>query len=506
MSLLYQTEGEATLQISEECYKDLALEELVTAISAEEAEQKVVRDVISQVPERMETVIYRQDILKDFIENRDMSQALEKALHNIGILRDYREHNRLAIEKKASVWDLLDYVQELGVYVDVMEQINDIFREHPAQSEGLKWVATKVTEIVSTGGVSKLKEEIKDLKAEIGSTRSVLLGVNLSPDMYPEEVKVLGFSDAKYNLNVLSYLGRPQEILGYRPPNPMMRCLSLEVEKELSKSVKKIKQLFKQYMSLDGYFLTELYGELKYYILSAKFFLSLREQQYAVCMPILRKDSKDIEIKGVYNLRLALQKETQMVPNDFSFTQKERLFILTGPNRGGKTILAQGIGLAAHMAAIGLFVCASDYQGFRIRKVLTHFPADENETVKYGRLGEEAIRIREIVGESDETTLALFNETYSTTSASDALYLAKDLLHVLKHKNTLTIFNTHIRELARETAEMNQWDGESDIVSIVMEIKDNRNTFRVLRSEPHSSSYARNIAEKYGITYEQMME
>ena len=53
---------------------------------------------------------------------------------------------------------------------------------------------------------------------------------------------------------------------------------------------------------------------------------------------------------------------------------------------------------------------------------------------------------------------------------------------------------------------MNGWKGESDFVSIIMEIKDNVNTFHVKRSEPDSCSYARNIAEKYGITYEQMIE
>ena len=39
-----------------------------------------------------------------------------------------------------------------------------------------------------------------------------------------------------------------------------------------------------------------------------------------------------------------------------------------------------------------------------------------------------------------------------------------------------------------------------------MERKDEKNTFILKRAEPDSSSYARDIAEKYGITYEQMKE
>ena len=95
---------------------------------------------------------------------------------------------------------------------------------------------------------------------------------------------------------------------------------------------------------------------------------------------------------------------------------------------------------------------------------------------------------------------------YSTTSATDGLYLSMDLLRVLKELGSAVIFNTHIHELAKAISEMNQWDGESDVISIVMEIKDNVNTFRIKRSEPELKSYAKNIAQKYEITYEQMIQ
>ena len=39
-----------------------------------------------------------------------------------------------------------------------------------------------------------------------------------------------------------------------------------------------------------------------------------------------------------------------------------------------------------------------------------------------------------------------------------------------------------------------------------MEIVDNVNTFRLKRSPPDTTSYAKNIALKYGVTYEQMKQ
>ena len=71
------------------------------------------------------------------------------------------------------------------------------------------------------------------------------------------------------------------------------------------------------------------------------------------------------------------------------------------------------------MMSLGMFVTADSCIGLPFCNILTHFPIDENLTINYGRLGEEAVRIKEIVKASDENSLILFNETFSTTSASD---------------------------------------------------------------------------------------
>ena len=60
--------------------------------------------------------------------------------------------------------------------------------------------------------------------------------------------------------------------------------------------------------------------------------------------------------------------------------------------------------------------------------------------------------------------------------------------------------------MARSIEEMTGYGGKSRFVSLVMEIKDGENTFKVKRCDPDSKSYAMNIARKYGITYEQIKE
>ena len=53
---------------------------------------------------------------------------------------------------------------------------------------------------------------------------------------------------------------------------------------------------------------------------------------------------------------------------------------------------------------------------------------------------------------------------------------------------------------------MDGWAGKSKVISIVMERKNDENTFILKRAEPDTTSFAKDIAVKYGITYEQMTE
>lgn len=509
MSLLYLQENEPTITISDDTYKDLALHELCNTISTDSSNQELIQSILRQIPSRYATIQYRQEIFRDFWEKDEMCEELEMILEKLNILKEFMNHRRPDAEKKPSIWELLDYLRELEIYIEILEKMEQVLQKYKPQSQGLKQIAERVNAIVENGQLEQLKQSLSDLRADISTTKSMTLGINFTSDLYPQDVVILGFHNSKIapKLNFKEqYDNRYLKSGRYEKRDPLLNMLTREIEGHLSKEIRRMKRVFQEYISLDGYFLVELCSELRYYLLMTKFGRNLKAKGNLVCIPELKEHSNTVNMKGVYNIRLAINGEENIVRNDFAFSEKERLYILTGPNRGGKTMLTQGIGIAALMASLGLFVMAESYEGFPFTRILTHFPADENETVNYGRLGEEAIRIQQIVKGADSRSLVLLNETYSTTCASDGLYLAKDLVHVLKNRNVATVFNTHIHELARMTSEMNQWEGNSDVVSIIMEIIDNKNTFRVLRSEPDTSSYARNVALMYGITYEQMIE
>ena len=138
--------------------------------------------------------------------------------------------------------------------------------------------------------------------------------------------------------------------------------------------------------------------------------------------------------------------------------------------------------------------------------IFTHFPADENQTVNLGRLGEESKRISEIFSLATDKSLLLFNESLATTSFTEGLYIAKDVVKAMRSLGARTIFNTHMHELAMDLDEINALNGKIKVASLVTGIHEGQRSYKVYLAPPDGISYARDIAEKYGVTYSQLMQ
>lgn len=523
MNILFaENSARETVELKPETIKDLALWEIVDNVSRSDVEKKIIRDIFRKIPVDINDIRFRQDILKDLLGNELLTEKLTGILDQIKALKEFETMKMAILHQEDSLYVLLEKLRELSVYVNVTEDIVNCLKKTQLHSNGLKKILFHLEGIVSDEWFDRTKADINKMLDELSNVRSAMVGVNFTADLNIEEVSVVEFLPhrikSKYKLAEIAAsmgsivntgssansAGTPQ--MAVRMLDPLLVTMTPQIEKHMKRHYVKIKKVMAQHIRLDTSFVTELYEGLTFYIAMSRFAKKLRDGGCEICMPVLKDDYGTFKIKNLYNVRLFFAHEKNIVKNDFSFTPKENLYILTGPNRGGKTIIEQSLGIISVMTSIGCFVTASYCEGRPFLNVLTHFPVDENLTINYGRLGEEAVRIRELVADADDRTLILFNETYSTTSAADGLYLSMDLLRVLKELGTAAIFNTHIHELAKAIDEMNEWDGESEIVSIVMEIVNNVNTFRIKRSAPELKSYARNIAQKYEITYEQMMQ
>ena len=215
-----------------------------------------------------------------------------------------------------------------------------------------------------------------------------------------------------------------------------------------------------------------------------------------------------MKAKGFYNMRLSCAVD-QIVDNDLDFDCEKNLYILTGANRGGKTTVTQAIGLLHVLAQGGIFVPAKEFSFTPADCIFTHYPADEDKTLDFGRLGEECNRFRELFGQCTENSLLLLNETFSTTSFEEGFFIAKDAVRAILKKGTRCIYNTHMHKLAQDLDGLNEEsakEGASYKAASLVALSDGgQRSFKVKVAPPQGMSYAQDIARKYGVTYDMLV-
>jgi DNA mismatch repair ATPase MutS len=304
--------------------------------------------------------------------------------------------------------------------------------------------------------------------------------------------------------------------------DPMMVPLFADLARVMRKTTAPVAKQLKCYSEIQGRMFTALRNDLIFYLGAVHLLRSLMEHGLPVCRPdIAPQIDRRCEVSDSYNLNLALHmiEQDSILPdgitlNEIKIGRDGRILILTGPNRGGKTTYMQGIGLVQLLAQIGCYVPGTSALISPVDQIYTHFPLEEQPDADTGRFGDEAARIAKIFEQVTRNSLVLLNESLSSTSLGESLYLAQDIVRILRRLGARAIFSTHIHELAERAGEMNaSTPGDSQIASIVsspLEIDPQisavgiRRSYKVEFRPPLGLSFAREIAARYGISYEQL--
>lgn len=523
-------DSEDYIQLSESTIKDLGLPQVCEMIIEDEEERKFLLEKMTRMNTSSRDIVYRQEIFSDLYRNEEFVDKMSDALESLKTLSDLQKYRLKRPNEKQNIWTMINYLKELEVYIDAIEALVYSFEGCDIHASGFVRFKDAVEWIYAESGFKVLKRDIKNLTDDISKIKSLTLGVNLDENLNPTEVIMTSVNEERVpdNIGVMSGFmefvrksaainsGDFRLVYGMKKAplterDTIMLDLTQRIEKTLSSIINKMQKTLSKYVNLQGYQILAMVPEIKMYINVVKMLKKLKKSGFAVAMPCVGSGGNgELAMEGLYNIRLALKmiedgKSSNMVGNNLVFNREHDIFILTGPNRGGKTILTQAVGQAVIFMQLGAYVPCSSMSGDIVEGIFTHFPADENDTLSYGRLGEESMRINSIIKNMKKSSLILLNETYSTTSLSDGLYMAKDLVRFLKLKNVKCIYNTHIHELATYVDDLNLCEGDGSIASLVMGISEGRRLYKAEIRKPDSNSYARDIAEKYGVTFEQMV-
>lgn len=472
-----------------------------------------------------EVILYRQDTFADMIANPELTHILLKM---IPLLNDITELRRMGADSAASTEAYLYSITEVELYTSLLDLLkNKLLPLAPKfKSTAFRRFAERINILTASEYYKDLNERLTELTSRVREIKSITIGVNLDSQLRAEKAGVLSMNNEPFKSGdlldkMLRLDFKSDEMTCIAPLVPFKKgqpdnqqmalanAFTQAINEVFRSSIRSWKKVIQMYVLENTDFLIRLMPEIEFVTKATELLLRLKNKGCPLCSPVIAPmTEKTFRAKGLCNPIVASKLDTPVIPNDFSFDKDGMIYVLTGPNRGGKSVITCAVGIAFIMAQLGLPVCAEECVLSPVDAIYTHFPTGSEDTIDKGRLGEECSRLGMIFETITEDSLVLLDESLSSTGSYEGAYIASEVLQGFSMVGCRGIFSTHLHDLAASVDKINDAclpKGGVKIDNLVAAIEQGSRSFKILRAKPDGKSYARDIAEKYGLSLDYIM-
>ncbi len=545
-------------KIEDDAFHDLGLDVITKEVSSEPREQSIIANILSHLSEDPDVTNYRQDVFDDLKNLPDIREKISELFEKIEFNKQYGVI-RKSKDEVEGLWFLMHRLNQYRDYITCVDALKECLGDERIKSQGLKDYRSYIDEVYADAHFNELKKDLEKLTKETSEIQSVTIGMNLNSRLEATSMGIVSVNNKPFKKSNIvsnfadgisgdkikegnewngdmhyrvvekqggqSFTGVMTEMI--KATNPLVRSASSStttsiasgdgianspaqfdtvLNRMLDVMAKSLRRTLDKYSEMALSEVADVIPEFIYYIRFIDFLSKIESKGFKLTKPkAVPKGDVNMQAKGFYNFKLAMNLLTpkDLVVNDLDFDNDHTIYILTGANRGGKTTATQGIGLLYALAQGGVYVPADSFVFAPADCIYTHFPADEDQTMDLGRLGEECIRFKEIFEKAKDSSLILMNETFSTTSFEEGYYIACDSIKALLTKGARTIYNTHMHKLGLDAEEFSK-DFKKKASSLIVKSDGGKRSFKLAIAPPEGSSYAADIAKKYGVTYEML--
>jgi DNA mismatch repair protein MutS len=482
--------------------RDLNLDQIVAAIAGEREEHDLITRVLFAPLHDADAVRYRQEVFRD-LENPALFGEVQRFSGLIGEVRVHlRQAQKMQDRYQREGW-LLDAA---AIYCDAVRSLAGHFASAQVSSRALLGFRDYLASYVASAGFTALTADTSSRKEALGQVRycTRIRGDRVEVSRYAGE--------ADYSAEVLKTFERFEQgavkdyQIRYRTW-PGINHVTAEI-------LERVARLFpEEFAALDEYCrrhaafadegILRADTELRFYLAYLGHIRPLRDAGLPFCYPEVSATSKEVRAAGTFDLALAgklVSAGRPVVTNDFHLEGPERIFVVTGPNQGGKTTFARTFGQLHHLASVGCPVPGSAARLFLADRLFTHFEREEDLATLSGKLEDDLVRIGEILRAATGGSIVVLNEIFTSTTLHDARFLGTKLLTKVMRLDALCVYVTFVDELASLGEQV------VSIMSTIVPDHPAERTFKVVRKPADGLAYALALAEKYGLTYERLRD
>lgn len=468
-SLLYENPPESDLyetSDSNDILYDLSIDRSVCAICPDRRRTDLFLSVLRKPLLSPDEIVYRQHLLEDFIENRELFDELKL------IFMRYDKIKSDWIELRSSVYPtgsgsnseaLLDYtfssLKVTAIFprtiISFFEMIYDALNKFTVKSRALNEMRLFCRDMINNNSLNEIADisslfqyhmpEDYDFAVLCGfDTTLRLIECELSKISEKKKknsaLKRLFDLKKKQNANIQGEVGTEKEALDNA--RFILTEALYHIDATLTAVTNNVYEIF--------------YGlsrELMFYEVALLYAEYITEAGIPLCYPVVRNCEDDVFLaEGLRDLLLAAQGKSGagIIPNDVDFNNAERGVLIRGMNNTGKTTYLRSIGTAQLFVQAGLPVCADKAEISIRNAVFTHFSSAEEDFIEgdtSGRFEGEVKEMARIMNHLKPYSLVLLNETFQTTAFNEGAVGIYNIITVFGKMNTKFIFVTHLLKL-----------------------------------------------------------
>ena len=460
--------------------------ELTTLIDAMALGDKFIWDVARKAVvlslDDGDTILYRQDILRDCVKNA----AIVRDLYAIAVE---------AIESERKVWSFLrDFphgilqrsVEVLELFVGRLKKLKTIADEHAQEfaSAGFTAFFAMLTAELEDEYFARVENHLKELQFRGGALISAELGKGNKGTDY----RLRKRPEKRQTWLERMFARKPPAYTYYIPERDESgpRYLAELQDRGINLVANALAQSTAHILS----FFIMLRTELAFYVGCVNLHEQLAQLGEPTCFPVpVAPGERRHSYRGLYDVCLALSMKQKVVGNDED-ADKRDLVMITGANQGGKSTFLRGIGLAQLMMQCGMFAPAEAFCANICEGLFTHYKREEDTTMQSGKFDEELSRMSAIVEHVRPNAMLLFNESFAATNEREGSEIARQIICALLEKHIKVFFVTHLYEFAHGLHDKKMGNA---IFLLAERQTDGGRTFKLIEGEPLQTSYGEDV-------------